>query len=363
MKCKRVYTFLCAATLLFIVSGCLTDDKLNLDFTSYEPKNIHDGIVISDPITENIDTQLLDEVYRDIYSDANFWSLRSLLVFRNGKLIAEAYPKDESDITNKHIIWSCTKQVMGILAGIAVDQELIEHINMPISRFITEIDQHPEKTDITIRNLLTMQSGIDYHNAEQTDEILRRIPDNSLEFILDRPMNSLPGDVFHYNDGNPHLLSILINRITNQTTDEFADEFLFSKIGVKNYNWIRYKDGTTLGGFGIETTPRELSKIALCVADSGRWQGMQIISPEWISDMTSVQAEIEGYDYSFGYFWWIDELRKIYFMWGAGGQFAFIVPDKQLVIIMTSFPSTKGEYEIEDYEALSIVDRIIDATY
>ena len=50
-------------------------------------------------------------------------------------------------------------------------------------------------------------------------------------------------------------------------------------------------------------------------------------------------------------------------MWGAGGQFAFIVPEKNLVIVMTSFPNTKGDYEIQADEALPIVDRIIEASY
>jgi len=207
-----------------------------------------------------------------------------------------------------------------------------------------------------------MKSGIDYSNEEQTDELLRQIPDNSVEFILNRPINSPQGTEFHYNDGNPHLMSALIQKMAGKPVDEFADEWLFSKIDITNYNWLRYKDGVSLGGFGIETTPRELSKIALCVADRGKWKGQQIISSDWIDEMTSVQTQINNFDYSFGYLWWIDESRDIYFMWGVGGQFAFIVPEKNLVVVMTSFPNTKGEYEIQADEALSIVDRIIDAS-
>ena len=76
--------------------------------------------------------------------------------------------------------------------------------------------------------------------------------------------------------------------------------------------------------------------------------------------MTTMQVNAnESYD--FGYFWWIDKKRAIHFMWGVGGQFAFIVPDKNLVVIITSFPNTAGEYEIQADEALPIVDLIIDA--
>ena len=286
------------------------------------------------------------------------------LVFRNGKLVSEAYLKDELDITNKHILWSCTKQVMGVLTGIALDKGVINNINDPISNYFdTELTNHPDKSTITINNLLTMQSGVDYNNEEQTDEILQNIPENSVDFILNQPINFPQGTAFHYNDGNPHLMSALIQKMTEKPTDEWADEVLFSKIELTNYNWVRYKDGITLGGFGIETTPRELSKIALCVADSGKWKGQQVISENWIKEMVSPQIQIEGFEYSFGYFWWVDEARKVFFMWGVGGQFAFIVPAKKLVVVMTSLPNTKGEYEIQADEALLIVDRIIDASY
>lgn len=348
---------------LFLLNGCLKDDALNLPFISYQPKNINDGLILSTPSDEDVNAELLNDIYNDIYNDENLWSLRSLLVFRNGNLISEAYLKDEADITQRHIVWSCTKQVMGVITGIAKDKGLIADVNNPISDYFdSEIQNHQNKADLTIRNLLTMKSGIDYSNEEQTDELLRQIPDNSIEFVLNRPISSPQGTEFHYNDGNPHLLSAMIQKVVSKPVDEFADEWLFSKIEMTNYNWVRYKDGVSLGGFGIETTPRELSKIALCVADSGKWKGQQIVSSDWIDEMTSMQTQIDNFNYSFGYFWWIDETRNICFMWGAGGQFAFIVPEKNLVVVMTSLPNTKGEHEIQADEALGIVDRIIDAS-
>ncbi len=362
MQMKNIIIFLCAVLL----NGCLTEDPLNQQFNTFKPKEIGDGLVLSNPSTENVDSLALVNIYDNVYSDENLWSLRSLLVFRNGKLISEAYLKDSEDITTQHLIWSCTKQVMGLLTGLAIENGFIESINDSISDyFSSELTGHSDKANITIHNLITMQSGIDYDNdgAEgETDKILRQLPDNSVDFILSRPKNAAPGTEFHYNDGNPHLLSALIQKATGKPTDVWADEILFSKIEVKNYNWVRYKDGITLGGFGIETTPRELAKIALCVADSGKWKNQQIILNNWIEEMTKPQVETGG-DYSFGYFWWIDTSRNIYFMWGHGGQFVFIVPSKELAIVMTSIPNTQGDYQIQADEALPIVDMIIDISY
>jgi CubicO group peptidase (beta-lactamase class C family) len=356
-----------AVTMLIVICcyGCLKEDKFNLPFESYVPAEIGDGHMISNPADENIDPVALKEIYRSVYSDNNLWSLRSLLVFRNGKLVSETYLKDKQDITNRHLIWSCTKQVIGILVGIALEQEIISSIDDPISNYFdTELAVHHDKDSITIRNLITMQSGIDYNNdgvGGETDKMLRQIPDNSVEFILNRPIDAAQGTMFHYNDGNPHLMSALIQKSTGMPTDEWADEVFFSNIELTNYNWVRYKDGITLGGFGIETTPREMAKIALCVADSGIWKGKQVIDPNWIEQMVYPHIQYPEMNYYFGYYWWIDPSRGIYFMWGHGGQFAFIVPDKNLVVVMTSIPNTQGKYQIQADDALPVVDRIIGA--
>ena len=349
--------------ILALPGGCLKSDELTLKFESHVPANIGDGLTISDPETEKINSAELTNIYKEVYEDDNLWSMRSLLVFRNGKLVAESYLKDKEDITNRHLIWSSTKQVMGVLVGLAIEQGIIDNIDDPISEYFTdELISHKDKKDITIRNLITMQSGIDYNNDGmngETDKILRQIPDNSIDFILGLPINADQGSIFNYNDGNPHIISAIIQKWVGKPTDEWADEVLFSKIGLTNYNWVRYKDGITLGAFGIETSPRELAKIALCVADSGKWKGNQIISANWIKEMTAPHVISDYNNFYFGYYWWIDEARGITFMDGHGGQYAFIVPGKNLVIVMTAFPNTQDDFQIKADEALLIVDKII----
>ena len=101
-----------------------------------------------------------------------------------------------------------------------------------------------------------------------------------------------------------------------------------------------------------------MAKIALCVADSGRYNMQQVIPRDWVTEMTSLQAETEN-DYDFGFFWWLDRKRNIQFMWGHGGQFAFIIPQESLLVVMSSIPNTQGDYQIVADEALSVVDQII----
>ncbi len=364
MKANIILRLGIAWILLSFLDGCLQPDPLNQPYSTFQPVDIEDGLILSDPVTENVDTDALAGVFVDMHDENLFWQFRSLLVFRNGKLIAESYMKDDADRTRRHLIWSCTKQFMGVLTGMAVSEGLIDEINDPLSKYIPEtLLGHPDKASITIRNLLMMQSGIDYSNdgtSGQTDKVLRQIPDDITKFVLSRPVYTDPGKDFNYNDGDPQLVSAVIQNLAGIPTDEWAEKVLFSKIELGNYNWVRYRDGVTLGGFGIETTPREMAKLALCVANGGLYKGERVINETWLQEMTTEQVVVDD-DFSFGYYWWIDSSRDIRFMWGHGGQFAFIVPAKNLVVVMTSIPNTQGKHQIMGDQALEIVYRIMDA--
>ena len=364
MSMNRAYIYYAAlfCCISFGTMRCIQDDHLNARISVIDPVEIVDGTLISTVQAENVDAPSMVDIYSDALNDEDLWSMKSLLVYRNNKLITEAYPRDRSDIQKPQMIWSCTKQVIGMLTGLAIDEGFIDDIDDSISKYLSEeLEGYEDKMNITIRQLLTMQSGIDYENGDHSDELLREIPDNSIDFILERPMKSSPGSEFYYHDGNPHILSAIIQKTTGMTTHEWANQVLFSRVGFENYSWIEYKDGVTMGGFGISTTPRELSKLALLVMNKGKWFSNSIISEEWINEMTQFQSTVDHLPYSFGFLWWIDKSRDVHFMWGSGGQFAFIVPSKELVVTVTAYPNTKGEYEIFPEEFLPYIDRIIDA--
>lgn len=349
--------------LCFALTSCLKEDRLNLPLSTIEPVELGDGLLIASPRSQNVDPQLLNEAYEYALHAEEFWPLRSLLVFRNGYLISEHYYKSTSDITTNRLIWSCTKQVTAMAAGICIDQGLLT-LSDPISTIMgNALDEHPEKANITIRDLLTMQSGIKFSNdgvGGETDQLLRQQPKNSLAFILNLDQREPPGTSFHYNDGDPHLVSIGLQNVVGMSTGDWAKEVLFDKIGISGLDWVKYKDGTTFGGFGIETTARQLSKLGLLVANKGVYEGEQIISQEWIEEMTSKQVETP-YNNEMGYYWWINESRNIHFMNGHGGQYTFICPDSDVVITMTAFPNTQEDYQITEDEAFLLVDKILTA--
>ncbi len=353
--------------LCFVFTSCLREDDLKLPFKTNVPINLNDGWELSSPSEQGINEAELRKIYEYYHESKDLWQVRSLLVFRNNKLIAESYTKNPNDITEPTPIWSCTKQVTCILLGIAVEQGLVDNINDPIQKYLPdEISKHPDKASITIQNLLKMKSGIEFSNDGfngGSSKFQREVPDNSVDFVLGLPVYCPQGEQYHYNDGDPHIISAILQKQTGKTSKVWAEDVLFSRLGMENYDWAVYKDGVTMGAFGISTTPREMARIGHLVMNKGNWKGEQIVNSAWLEDITSTKVpveEVNTFGKSFGYFWWIDEGREIYFMAGQGGQFVFIKPSKNLVMVTTADATTGNVFEMD--AALDIFDRIDNIT-
>lgn len=126
--------------------------------------------------------------------------------------------------------------------------------------------------------------------------------------------------------------------------------------------WKRYSDGVTLGAFGILTNGRDLAKIAQCVLDSGRYNGQQIISEKWLNETLSAKLPEAHNDAAFGYYWWSLPAKGYHFMWGHGGQYAFIVPGKKMLVVITSLVQVDDDVTMTPEQIAAVVDRIIATT-
>jgi CubicO group peptidase (beta-lactamase class C family) len=124
---------------------------------------------------------------------------RSLLILRNGKIVAEAYPNDPNDAYRIENIQSCTKSFTSILTGIAFKKNYLDSLNQTLNSICPDYYMnHQDKKNITIANALTMKTGINFVNGDHT-EILYSTDESSVDYILSLPGNYDPGVVFHYN--------------------------------------------------------------------------------------------------------------------------------------------------------------------
>lgn len=335
--------------MLVTLVSCLKEENSKKPFITFIPKEMNDGWDISTPLLESIDSNQLSYVYKEFQERKDTWQVRSLLVFRNGKLVAESYAKDDNDIITPRLVQSCTKQVVGILTGIAIEKGVLDNVSDPISKYIPEVNNHDDKKGITLQHLLTMRSGIDFKNEGMRGnnfDLLQQKPGSLCGYLLGLPMANSPGQIARYKDCDAHLVAICIQNRVKKKTSEWAREVLFDPLGIHYLNWENYRDGYTFGGYGIFTTPRELGKFGQLVLDSGEYKGNRIVSKQWIKEMTTIREQ-NVYGTQFGYLWRLNSGYKWVMMMGHGGQFVCIVPEKKLIVVITAEPLIQGDYQLD----------------
>ena len=274
---------------------------------------------------------------------SNF-KILSCLIMQNNKIVFSYY-KNNKVPNNLQTINSCTKSVISTLIGIAIDKGLINSIHTPISEFFGEVLSNEEdlrKRDITIEHLLTMTPGFHWPEFEEWNCFSPMVFSNDInKFILQRPLISTPGEKMNYNSGCSHLLSAIIQKVTNMTTHQFAKENLFDLIGIKNSLWHE-KQGISLGADGLRITSMDMIKFGNLYLNKGNVNGKQIISEKWIEESTAPRYLTYKNIGEYGYHWWVSEHKidaeeiPFYFALGFGGQYIIIIPKFNVVVVFTS---------------------------
>lgn len=347
--------------LVLLLTSCITEPEIFDPYVGYQPVPTADNWLIASPDDVGLNADTLASVYRDLYADDDVWMLRSMNVYKNGLLIAESYTKDTIDRTAQRAIWSSTKQVLAILIGIAIDQGLITDVNDPIKEYLPSVKvANPDKADITIRQLLMMTSGIAWENygiGGDDSQVMQNAPDDLLSFALGKPMATDPGSTFDYKDSDPQILAAVLESVTGERVDVWADRVLFTPIGLRNYSWKRYRDGRTLGAWGLLMPPREMAKVAQLVLSGGEWYGQRIVSASWIETMASPLQQTS--DKYFGYLWWVLPDHGTFFMSGNGGQFAFVFPAENAVVTFTAEENVQGPFRLNTFTAVMYAQRAL----
>lgn len=295
-----------------------------------------------------------------LHEAAEAVEIRSIVTVRDGVIIDEYY-KDEYDENSVIRIASCTKSFSGALIGIAIDRGIIPGVDAKLADYLPQLADadDPRWREITIEHLLTHTSGIDWNewNGGTTFGEMRR-SENWVDFILEQSMAAEPGAVFNYTTGGSHLLSVILQQAAGMTEFEFAKEHLFAPLGMDSVEWGADPQGISDGGNGIGMTTRDAAKFGQLFLNSGEWNGQQIISREWVEESTKVRVERSGQNGSYGYQWWMRPFGEgnydTYFAMGHGGHYIFVVPELELVTVITArFSDT---YDTFPYFADYILD-------
>ncbi|UCD63967.1 MAG: serine hydrolase [Candidatus Zixiibacteriota bacterium] len=344
---RTVVSQICGILILMVLTTCVPDAPFKITGPSI-PAQLDDGWDIATPEEVGISRQALDSVYAQFVAEDRFFNAKSLLVVKDGRLIFETYCRDLRDRDRYSNIQSVTKSVTSLVFGIVFSEQHVDSLNQTLySIFPDKFPSDETRRSITIRHLFTMTSGLLFDNDVFSQEIYADQPDDPTRYILDKPMYAVPGEEFYYRDCDPHLLSYTIARLTGRSLEQWARERLFDPLGIESCYWDADHTGTTMGAHGLHLKPRDLAKIGQLALDHGRWDNQQIVDSAWVAESTRRQIttpyQTAPNTRDYGYYWWVLPQWEAFEAWGHGGNCILIVPDQQLVIVMTSMPHTDDD--------------------
>lgn len=296
-------------------------------------------------LMEAIDQYIKEQHYRLI---------NSVLVYHQGKIVAENYYHSYSK-ESRHRIQSIWKSILSLCIGICVDKGYL-NLNDPISKYLEAFDQmnYPYHRILKIRDLLTMTSGIYWNGGVHYHcPMLEQLwqSDDWIKHIADIAMVNIPGREFAYKEWDVILLSAIISKVTNNSTFDFCNSYIYQPLGIHsapwgmsecgvNYNWIPNKEDQA------NLTATDLLKIGELLLNGGVCQQQQIVSNTYIKEMVFPSQKNQRY----GYLIWLFD--DYYACRGFGGQEIIVSPKQQLITVIQATMSSRGKSYEDLFEDL-----------
>jgi CubicO group peptidase (beta-lactamase class C family) len=277
--------------------------------------------------------------YEDLESFLRSTETTAFIVVKRDRLLYERY-FNGYDHNSTQTSFSVAKSFASALVGIAVDGGVIG-LDDPITDYIPELKQRDERFErITIRHLISMSSGLRYEEQGtpwSDDTKTYYAPDLRELALTDTEIIGPPGEVWHYNNFNPLLMGMILERATSRHVAGFMEDRLWQPLGAEaDASWSLDSESS---GFekmesGINARAIDFAKFGSLYLHGGKWNGHRILPAWWVRQSTAVSRELQQSG-SYGYWWWTyrDEQLGDYAARGNKGQFIVVIPERDLVVV------------------------------
>ncbi len=272
----------------------------------------------------------------------------AMLIMKDDKIVYENYLNYSKPDTT-FMGWSMTKSVVAILVGIAVDKGLIKDIDADVTKYLPELKKGAYK-GVTIRQVLEMRSGVDYEESYDfakpgiaATNHVEALVKNVVRFVdvaktIKRAHK--PGEVFAYKTIDTAVLGLLLERVSGQKLAHFMAENLWEPLGAEHDGFFIMDGepgvGREFSGAGFNATLRDFARFGKMMLHGGEIDGRRIVSEEWVKAASKPAGdEHEVVDY--GYQFWTVSHTPAYSAIGLQGQFVFVDPSTNTVIVKLSY--------------------------
>lgn len=304
------------------------------------------------------------------------------LIIQNGELLFEQYWNNYSPQSYSNS-FSMAKSIVSLAVGCAIDDGFMSDLDQPVSDYFPQFKGFNGKT-LTVRHLLTMSAGLDFQEAyssifSSTTEIYYGNDLN--KFILGMKSIAEPGVNFIYQSGVTQLLASIVEKATGENISSYVSRKIWTPIQAEeDALWsLDRRDGMEKAFCCFNTNARDFARLGQLILNEGIWNGRQIVSAKYIREATTPdeslidkechRQECQDMNRQYGFQFWILEKdgMKIPYLRGLLGQYIFVIPDKNAVVVRLGHAKMKAYTDGQNYPAdidiwLNAAMDILDAT-
>ncbi len=311
------------------------------------PEPVQFSTVNKELVTEALNELKVDDKipFRDFlqYSDT-----RSFVIIHGDELIYEEYfngGSRESAQTSQ----SVAKSFLSTLVGIAIDEGYIASLDDAVTSYIPELlDRDKRFANITIRHLLTMSSGLRFERewSPWSDNSITYYDTDMRAAALSSEIIESPGGRFHYNDYNPLLVGMILERTTGMPVTEYLETRLWQPMGAEgdgSWSLDSERSGFEKMNTGLNGRTIDFAKLGWLFLNQGRNGDQQVVPAVWVEEATRLDTTTDPAA-NYQYYWWIDEEHNAYWAEGNFGQSIYVYPDADLVLVRMGDTGEKQKY-------------------
>lgn len=311
----KMYIF----TIVFFISSVNSSEV-------YYP---NDTWEVVSPESQNIKSSRVQKLIDMSFEDD---ATMSVVIIKNGKIIGEQYAEGY-DSDSYGTSWSMAKSFYAALIGISIEEGEINSLDDPVADYLDYFND--DRSDITIRDLLDMSSGLEYPEHQHEKMFFRK---DHLQYSKDIGVEKPAGTKFEYNNINSMLLGDILFEVTGLKADTLLRERILNHIGNSDYKLWRDESGNVLTYCCIDMSAREYSRFGLLFARNGNWEGNQLISEDFVNETFQTVWETPSWWTNskryYSLHWWVskyDDESKIFNASGRFGQYIFVDRENDLI--------------------------------
>lgn len=284
---------------------------------------------------------------RDLYDFLSMNRVTGFLVLKNGKVVSELYQSGNTDRT-RWMSMSMAKSVTSTLIGAAVKDGFIKSIDDPVVTYVPRL-KGTAYDGASVRDVLMMSSGVQW-NETYTDpasdrralleaQIAQR-PGALMDVMARLPRKAEPGSLNTYSTGETQVAGEVLYGAIKKPLSDYLSEKIWSKLGMESDAtwWLDSPNGHEVAGSGISATLRDYARFGQFILNDGVVDGQRVLPEGWMADASTPKVLKGGKALNYGYMWWTMP-NGAFYATGIFGQFIYINPTEQVVIVVLSAQS------------------------